>query len=99
MADNRPKKVLKIGNIEAAAWEKTTQDGKVFYSYSFQKSYKNAEGKWANTAFFNASDLPALAMLAASISQKSARVVDMEAKANAKQAEPPAPEDSEDVPF
>lgn len=98
MAENkRPSKVMKIGNVEVAAWEKTAEDGKVFYSYSFQKSYKTKDGKWANTAFFSVTDLPALSLLAATISQKNARIVDMKAKAE--EAETQAPADNEDVPF
>ena len=98
MAENRPSKVLRIGGIEIAKWEKATDDGKTLVSYSFQKTYKdNNTDEWKHTSFFKLSDLPILASLILLAVGKSAKVI-----------VPPAqpliegnttPQESEDVPF
>lgn len=60
----RPTKVLKLGGIEVAQWEKATEDGKTLTSYSFQKTYKdNNTDEWKHTTFFKLSDLSVLASL------------------------------------
>ena len=99
MAENRPTKVLKIGGIEVAKWEKQTKDGKTMASYSFQKTYKdNNTDEWKHTSFFNLTDLPILASLILLTVGKSAKVI-------APQPAQPqiegntVPQESEDVPF
>ena len=68
---------MKIGGIEIAKWEKKTDDGKTFTSFSFQKSYKDKNtDEWKHTAYFNLSDLPILASLILLTVGKSAKVVD-----------------------
>lgn len=97
MAENRPTKVLKIGGLEIAKWEKQTDDGKTLVSYSFQKTYKdNNTDEWKHTSFFKLSDLPILASLILLTVGKSAKVI-------APQAQPQiegntVPQD-DDVPF
>ena len=95
----RPTKVLKLGGIEIAKWEKETKDGKIMASYSFQKTYKdNNTNEWKHTSFFNLTDLPILASLILLTVGKSAKVI-------APQPAQPliegnqAPQENEDVPF
>lgn len=98
MAENRPTKVLKLGGIEIAKWEKPTQDGKILTSYSFQKSYKDKNSdEWKHTGFFNLSDLSILSSLILITVGKNAKVTEPKAVAPT-QAEA-TPEKDEDVPF
>lgn len=60
---NKPIQKLKLNGIEIAVWEKETEEGKKLYSYSIQKSYKKADGEYANTNFLNKADLAILAVL------------------------------------
>lgn len=93
----KPTKVLKIGGIEIAKWEKQTDDGKTLASYSFQKTYKdNNTDEWKHTSFFKLSDLPILASLILLTVGKSAKVIAPQAQT---QVEGNVPQESEDVPF
>jgi hypothetical protein len=64
----KPVKKFKLGNVECAVWENTSNNAangngdeeKVYNSYSFQKSYKDKDGKWANTTNYNETDLRTL---------------------------------------
>lgn len=95
----KPTKVLKIGGLEVAKWEKKTDDGKTLTSYSFQKTYKdNNTDEWKHTSFFKLSDLPILASLILLTVGKSAKVIDTTTQAQT-QIEGNIPQESEDVPF
>lgn len=90
----RPTKVLKLGGIEIAKWEKETEDGKTLTSFSFQKSYKdNNTDEWKHTGFFKLSDLPILASLILLTVGKSAKVFTPNINAQEVAAQ------EEDVPF
>lgn len=94
MAENRPTKVMKLGGIEIAKWEKATEDGKTLTSFSFQKSYKdNNTDEWKHTSFFKLSDLPILASLILLTVGKSAKVLTPNINAQEVAAQ------EEDVPF
>ena len=95
----KPTKVMKIGGLEIAKWEKKTDDGKTFTNFSFQKSYKDKNtDEWKHTAYFNLSDLPILASLILLTVGKSAKVVDPSAQAQTQIEGNTVPQD-EDVPF
>lgn len=95
----KPTKVMKIGGLEISKWEKKTDDGKTFTSFSFQKSYKDKNtDEWKHTAYFNLSDLPILASLILLTVGKSAKVVDPSAQAQTQIEGNTVPQD-EDVPF
>lgn len=59
----KPCKSYKLGAIECAVWANQTADGKPYFSFSFQKSYKDVNGEWQQTSFFNKSDLALIAAL------------------------------------
>ena len=61
--NNRPVYKYQLGTIECAVWAKQASDGKPYFQFSFQKTYKTKDGKYQHTTFFNKSDLAALAML------------------------------------
>lgn len=54
---------LRLGLINAAIWERSTDDN-IFYSVSFERRYKDAKGNWASTHSYNFDDLLNLAKLA-----------------------------------
>lgn len=90
----RPSAVMKLGGIEVAKWERKDDEGKTFCSFTFQRSYKNKDDKWENTAFFRSTDLPVLASMLLTIAAKNAKVSRPAEKAAAAKTE-----DEEDVPF
>ena len=54
---SKPIKTKRLGNIQLTVWEGEYQGNKTF-SFTVKKSYKNKNGSWENTDFFNKSDLP-----------------------------------------
>jgi hypothetical protein len=59
-----PVRTLRTGGLlYAKIWERTTEKG-AFYSVSFERRYKAANGKWATTHSFGKDDLLFLAKLA-----------------------------------
>lgn len=61
--ENKPIKKHYLGGITAAVWNNQTKDGKVYETYTFQKSYKTAEGEWKNTSYFSLKDLASISSL------------------------------------
>ena len=64
MADSKPASTIKLYPLSAAIWRNETKDAKAFYSVTFERSYKDAEGNWKSASSFNGSDLLLLAKLA-----------------------------------
>jgi hypothetical protein len=59
-----PVRTLRAGGLlYAKIWERATEKG-TFYSVSFERRYKAANGKWATTHSFSKDDLLSLAKLA-----------------------------------
>lgn len=54
--NKKPATTFKHGTVKAAVWENTGKDG-LFYSVTFSRSYKDAEGNWRNTSSFGGNDL------------------------------------------
>lgn len=92
MAD-RPTNVYKLANIEVAEWERQTQEGKTYKTYSVQKSYKDASGQWKHTGSFMASELPVLASVLLQVVGKNIRTNNASGTNGSQAAE------SEEVPF
>lgn len=68
MAGNKPIKSYRLGNVEASVWpNKSPKDGSIYFSFNFQKSFKNKDGEWVQTGFYNRGDLADLAILAQKI--------------------------------
>lgn len=58
---NMPERKIRSGAISATIWqnEKDTSNGKVVYkTVSFERSYKDKEGKWQATNRLRSNDLP-----------------------------------------
>lgn len=60
---NPPVARLRIGLINASIWQRSTEKA-AFYSVSFERRYKDAEGNWQSSHSFNADDLLVLSKLA-----------------------------------
>ena len=102
--NNPPVRKYRLGNIECATWEKTAQDGKTFYQFSFKKSFKDAEGQWQSTHFFNKTELALIAalahrVLAKEIMQSQNTQAVAQAPAQSEQGAEPASGDIDEVPF
>ena len=64
MSDNKkPAAKVTLFPVSAAIWRNENQKG-VFYSVTFERSYKDDAGKWQTSSTFNASDLLLLAKAA-----------------------------------
>lgn len=61
--NKRPVAKLRIGLIAAYIWPRITEKG-TFYNVSFERRYKDAEGKWQSSFSFNQDDLLILSKLA-----------------------------------
>ncbi len=59
---NKPVKSFKAGVLSLNVWENGIGTEKI-KSYSFQRSYKDKEDKWAHTQSLRTSDLPKLMVL------------------------------------
>ena len=64
MSDSKkPAARVSLHPVSAAIWRNHNQKG-VFYSVTFEKSYKDEAGKWQTSSTFSASDLLLLAKVA-----------------------------------
>jgi hypothetical protein len=54
---------LRLGLIFANIWQRTTDKGS-FFSVSFERRYKDADGNWQSSHSFDPNDLLSLAKLA-----------------------------------
>ncbi len=61
--DRKPATLFRCGNVNAAVWENTGEK-RVFFSVTFSRSAKDAEGNWKTSASYGLTDLGALASVA-----------------------------------
>ncbi|MEX2492203.1 MAG: hypothetical protein WD425_10625 [Nitrospirales bacterium] len=61
--DRKPATAFRYGNVNAAVWENTGEK-RIFFSVTFSRSAKDAEGKWKTSASYGLTDLDALASVA-----------------------------------
>jgi len=56
---SKPMPIVKVraGKISISVWANTQESGEVFKSCTIQKSFKDKEGNWKQTNFYNKSDL------------------------------------------
>jgi len=62
--NNKPAAKVTLHPVSAAIWRNQTQKGEVFYSTTFEKSYRDEAGNWKSSDSFNAADLLLLAKVA-----------------------------------
>jgi len=53
---NKPVHRIRLSNISAAIFQNTNSEGRVFYNFAFDRSYKDGE-EWKNTQNFGREDL------------------------------------------
>ncbi len=65
MSDSKkPASKVTLYPVSAAIWRNETQKGEAFYSATFERSYKDKDGKYQSSDSFNGSDLLLLAKVA-----------------------------------
>ncbi len=65
MSDTKkPAAKVNLHPVSAAIWRNQNQKGDIFYSVTFERSYKDDAGKWQRSDSFNAVDLLLLAKAA-----------------------------------
>lgn len=60
---NRPIESFREGDVSVSVWQREFK-GRVFYSCSFERSYKDATGQWRYTKYFGLDDLGKVISLA-----------------------------------
>jgi hypothetical protein len=63
----KPVKEFRAGRIKAAVWENTMErngESVTTYSITFQKRFKDKQGKWHDTQQFYADELPRIRLVA-----------------------------------
>jgi hypothetical protein len=86
MSDNKkPAAKVTFFPVSAAIWANETDNG-VFYSVTFERSYKDEAGKWHSSSSFNSNDLLRLAKVADLVDTKI-----NELRANSRNAQPEDP--------
>ena len=66
MKENTPKKTFRAGAVSATVWNNTTEKNGETVEYStvtFERSYKDAQGKWQTTNSLRVNDLPKAALV------------------------------------
>ena len=63
MAENKPVKTYKAKNLSVSVWENKGENETIVKSFSFQKSYKDANDEWRHTQNLFVNELPLLKTL------------------------------------
>lgn len=58
---NKPIKKIRLWPVTISVWENSTKEGGTFNTFSFERTYKDDEGKWQNTQSMRRQDLLVLA--------------------------------------
>ena len=61
----KPAKTFSLGRVRASVWENSNKEGEAFHNISFERSYKDKDGKWHNTNSYGVKDLFSLIRVAA----------------------------------
>lgn len=61
---NKPIHSIRVGRVEVAIWKNQSETA-AWYNFTFQRSYRDDEGDFKNTATFGRDDLPVIAFLTA----------------------------------
>ena len=60
---SKPATAFRSGSVNAAVWENTGETGP-FFSITFSRPYKDAQGNWKNSSSYGLNDLDSLSSLA-----------------------------------
>ena len=75
-AGKPPVAKLRIGLLNANIWQRKTDKG-TFYSATFERRYKDANGEWQSSTSYNTDDLLTLAKLA---DQAHSRILELQSE-------------------
>ena len=68
---------IRLGLLQASIWERSGEKGS-FHSVSFERRYRDSQGKWQSTHSYGADDLLSLAKLA---DQAHTQIANLQARA------------------
>jgi hypothetical protein len=84
MSDNKkPAARISLHPVSAAIWRNQNQKGDAFYSVTFERSYKDDDGKWQSSSSFSVSELLLLSKVA---DQAHSKIYEL--RANDRNAQP-----------
>ncbi|TWT35223.1 hypothetical protein KOR34_01110 [Posidoniimonas corsicana] len=75
---NAPVDRIRLGRISAAIWKQTAGDGKTFYNFTIERSYKDDTGNYQSAASFSLGDALVVAKLANLVDTRIRRLLDAE---------------------
>lgn len=61
----QPAKRFRLGSITVTIWPNTDRHGRSYHTTTISRSFKDANGKWGETASLRPSDLPVVRTLTA----------------------------------
>lgn len=64
MTNHPPIETIRAGNIKASVWENGNQQGETYYAVTFAKTYRDSDGRLADTSAFVGADMLQLAYVA-----------------------------------
>jgi len=59
--NKKPFDKVQLGSIHAAIWQNAGTDGRHYYSVTFEKRYRDAQGNWQSTTSYQRDDMLVLA--------------------------------------
>jgi hypothetical protein len=63
MTKEKPIREIKMGSVRAAIWQNALENGRVMYSVTFSRLYKE-DGSWRDSTSFGRTELPLVARAA-----------------------------------
>lgn len=63
MTKEKPIREIKMGSVRAAIWQNALENGRVMYSVTFSRLYKE-DGTWRDSMSFGRTELPLVARAA-----------------------------------
>ncbi|TWT35192.1 hypothetical protein KOR34_00800 [Posidoniimonas corsicana] len=75
---NAPVDRVRLGRISAAIWKQTAGDGKTFYNFTIERSYKDEAGNYQSAASFSLGDALVVAKLANLVDTRIRKLMDAE---------------------
>jgi hypothetical protein len=63
MTKEKPIREIKMGSVRAAIWQNALENGRVMYSVTFSRLYKE-DGTWRDSTSFGRTELPLVARAA-----------------------------------
>ena len=74
---NAPADHVRLGSVQAAIWRNVDSEGRIRYSATFEKRYKDANGDWQSTGSFNRDEL---LLAAKAIDMAHTRIFELQAE-------------------